>query len=111
MLLRCALLSCPQRKPCFDGGPESAFAGSGKSLGPFRAVLLERAVVEDLAGCGPLLAHDAEAAVAFRLHEALGTRNVRLFVAASPTAHALACLRIAARVTACAARLATGLVG
>ena len=46
--------------------------------------------------------------MAFRLHEALGTQNERYFVAATPPAHSLACLRIDDPVTAAAARLATG---
>ena len=49
--------------------------------------------------------------MAFELGDALGTRDLRVFVAAYPTAHTLAHLRIAARVTAYAARLATGLGG
>ena len=40
-----------------------------------RAVLFQRAVVVDPAGCGALLAHGAGTAVAFRLHEALGTQK------------------------------------
>jgi len=55
-----------------------------------------------------LLAHGGESAVAFRQSNALGTRNVIGFVAAWPTAHALACLRINAPVAGIAARLATG---
>ena len=43
--------------------------------------------------------------MAFRLHEALGTQNERYFVAATPPAHSLACLRIDDPVTAAAARL------
>src|SRR5947209_2579598 len=43
---------------------------------------------------------------AFGLFDVLGTRN-GLFVAASPTAHTLACLRIAGDVAAAGARLAT----
>ena len=38
--------------------------------------------------------------MAFRLHEALGTQYERHFVAAIPTAHLLAYLRIDERVTA-----------
>ena len=49
--------------------------------------------------------------MAFRLHEALGTQNERYFVAATPPAHSLACLRIDDPVTAAAARLATGVGG
>jgi hypothetical protein len=59
----------------------------------------------------PLLAHDAETTVAFRLHEAMGIQDERCFVAAAPTAHLLAHLRIDDRVTADAARLATGWAG
>ena len=50
-------------------------------------------------------------AIAFRLHNALGTQNERYFVAVNPTAHSLACLRIGVFVTADAARLATGVGG
>ncbi len=49
--------------------------------------------------------------MAFGLHEALGTQNERCFVAAIPTAHSFAHLRIDERVTAVAARLATGMGG
>ena len=57
------------------------------------------------------LAHRVETAIAFRLHNALGTQNERYFVAVNPTAHSLACLRIGVFVTADAARLATGVGG
>ncbi len=87
------------------------FTRRSEGLPGFWAVLFLRAVVEDPAGCGPLLAHDAEAAVAFRRNNTLGTRNGIAFVAAWPTAHTLAYLRIAAPVTGHAARLATGLGG
>ena len=60
------------------------------------------------AGDSPAL---VETAMAFRLHNTLGTQNERYFVAASPTAHSLTCLRIGALVTADAARLATGVGG
>ena len=73
-----------------------------------------RAVVEHPAGCDPPLARLAslaEAALAFRQHNALGTRNLIIFVAAYPTAHMLACLRFADRVTVTVARLATDLGG
>ncbi len=86
-------------------------ARRSEGLPGFWAVLFVRAAVEDPAGCDPLLAHDAEAAVAFRQSNALGTRNVIAFVAAWPTAHTLVCLRIAAPVTGHAARLTTGLGG
>ncbi len=49
--------------------------------------------------------------MAFRKHYALGTRNLIVFVAAYPTAHTLACLRFAGRVTVTVARLATGRAG
>ena len=78
-----------------------------EGLPGFWAVLFVRAVVEDPAGCGPPLARSGEAAVAFRRNNALGTRNVVVFVAAWPTAHMLAHLRIAGCVTATGARLAT----
>jgi len=70
-----------------------------------------RAVVEDPAGCGSLLAHIAEAAMAFRRRKALSTRNGICFVAAWPTAHTLAYLRITVPVTEHGARLTTGLGG
>ena len=71
------------------------------------AVLFQRAVGSDPAGCASRLAHRVETAIAFRLHNALGTQNERYFVAVNPTAHSLACLRIGVFVTADAARLAT----
>ena len=75
------------------------------------AVLFQRAVGSDPAGCASRLAHRVETAIAFRLHNALGTQNERYFVAVNPTAHLLACLRIGVFVTADAARLATGVGG
>ena len=76
------------------------------------AVLFQRAVGSDPAGCASRLAHRVETASAFRLHNALGTQNERYFVAVNPTAHSLACLRrIGVFVTADAARLATGVGG
>ena len=61
--------------------------------------------------CASRLAHRVETAIAFRLHNALGTQNERYFVAVNPTAHSLACLRIGVFVTADVARLATGVGG
>ena len=75
------------------------------------AVLFQRAVGSDPAGCASRRAHRVETASAFRLHNALGTQNERYFVAVHPTAHSLACLRIGVFVTADAARLATGVGG
>ena len=75
------------------------------------AVLFQRAVGSDPAGCASRRAHRVETAIAFRLHNALGTQNERDFVAVNPTAHSLACLRIGVFVTADAARLATGVGG
>ena len=120
-----ALVLCRRRRPAARatrghaarrrsvvGSPWAGlFTWRNEGLPGFWAVLFVRAVVEDPAGCGPLLAHDAEAAVAFRQSNALGTRNVIAFVAAWPTAHALVCLRIAALVAERAARLTTGLGG
>ena len=75
------------------------------------AVLFQRAVGSDPAGYASRRAHRVETAIAFRLHNALGTQNERYFVAVNPTAHSLACLRIGVFVTAAAARLATGVGG
>ena len=75
------------------------------------AVLFQRAVGSDPAGCASRRAHRVETAIAFRRHNALGTQNERYFVAVNPTAHSLACLRIGVFVTADAARLATGVGG
>ena len=75
------------------------------------AVLFQRAVGSDPAGCASRRAHRVETAIAFRLHNALGTQNERYFVAVNPTAHSLACLRIGVFVAADAARLATGVGG
>ena len=82
-----------------------------KGLPGARAVLFQRAVGSDPAGCASRLAHRVETAIAFRLHNALGTQNERYFVTVNPTAHSLACLRIGVFVTADAARLATGVGG
>lgn len=120
-----ALLLCRQGRPATCASREHAarrrwvagspwaglFTRRSEGLPGFWAVLFARAAVEDSAGCGPRLAHGAEAAVAFRRSKTLGTRNGIAFVAAWPAAHTLACLRIAACVTARAARLATGLGG
>ena len=84
------------------------FAWRSEGLPGCWAVLFVRAVVEDPAECGSPLAHSAEATVAFRSTKTLGTRDGIRFVAAWPTAHTLACLRINAPVTGHAARLATG---
>ena len=96
----------PCRRPTLAQG-----AGSTEGLPGCWAVLFQRAVVVDPVGCASLLAHHAETAVAFRLHEALGTQHERYFGAAMPTAHSLACLRIGDRVAARAARLAPGVGG
>ena len=82
-----------------------------KGLPSAWAVLFQRAVGSDPAGCASRRAHRVETAIAFRLHNALGTQNERYFVAVHPTAHSLACLRIGIFVTADAARLATGVGG
>ncbi len=106
----------PADTPCVgDGSPvlrkPGRFTRSNEGLPGFWAVLFERAVVVDPAGCVSLLAHGAATAVVFRLHEALDTQDERRFVAAIPTAHSLAYLRIAERVAAPDARLATGMGG
>ena len=75
------------------------------------AVLVQRAVGSDPAGCASRRAHRVETAIAFRLHNALGTQNERYCVAVHPTAHSLACLRIDDPVIADAARLAPGVGG
>jgi two-component system response regulator HydG len=68
-------------------------------------------MVEHPAGCGLDSPINVEVAIAFATNSRLGTRNIRYFRGRSPTAHALAHLRIAGRVTATVARLATGLGG
>ncbi len=94
-----------------DGSPALRITGflprRNKGLPGSWAVLFVCAVVEDPAGCEPPLAHHGEVAVAFRHFKTLGTRNEIAFVAAWPTAHTLAYLRIAGRVTTPVARLAT----
>ena len=70
-----------------------------EGLPGYWAVLFQRAVVVDPAGCASLLAHRAETAVAFRLHEALGTQYEVISGLQMPTAHSLACLRIGDGVT------------
>ena len=74
-------------------------------------VLLLRAVVVHPAGCGIPSPYFGETAIAFGQNDTLGTRNDIIFVAAFPTAPMLARLRIAGRVTASVARLATGWAG
>ena len=74
-------------------------------------VLLLRAVVVHPAGCSLPSPWCGETAVAFGRSNTLGTRNDIVFVAAFPTAHTLARLRIAGRVAASVARLATGWAG
>jgi hypothetical protein len=77
----------------------------------FWTVLLLRAVVVHPAGCDPPSPWCGEIAIAFGTSNTLGTRDDLVFVAAFPTAHMLARLRIAGRVTADGARLATGWAG
>ena len=74
-------------------------------------VLLLRAVVVHPAGCSLSPPNCGESAVAFEESNPLGTRDDIVFVAAFPTAHTLARLRIAGRVAAPVARLATGWAG
>jgi hypothetical protein len=74
-------------------------------------VLFLRAVVSRPAGCNPPALLLRRAAMAFEQRNALSTQNGIVFVAAFPTARTLARLRIAGRVTATVARLATGLGG
>ena len=62
-------------RPLPSAYPGARATRSNEGLPGVRAVLFQRAVVVDPAGCGALLAHDAEPAVAFRLHEALGTQE------------------------------------
>ena len=93
-------LPCPSCDKEEEGPPPGAWA-----------VLFQRAVGSDPARCASRRAHRVETAIAFRLHNALGTQNERYFVAVTPTAHSLACLRIGVFVTADAARLATGVGG
>lgn len=63
-------------------------------------VLLLRAVVSRPAGCALPKPFCGEAAIAFGQSNTLGTRDGLVFVAAFPTAHTLARLRIAGRVAA-----------
>ena len=108
----CASRRHAARRRRVTGSPQArSLTRRNEGLPGFWAVLFERAVVVDPAGCGSLLAHGAAIAVAFRLREAFGTQDERHFVAATPTAHLLAYLRIDDRVTALAARLATGWAG
>ena len=62
-------------RPLPSAYPGARATRSNEGLLGVRAVLFQRAVVVDPAGCGALLAHGAGPAVAFRLHEALGTQE------------------------------------
>ena len=62
-------------RPLPSAYPGARATRSHEGLPGVRAVLFQRAVVVDPAGCGALLAHGAGPAVAFRLHEALGTQE------------------------------------
>ena len=62
-------------RPLPSAYPSARATRSNEGLPGVRAVLFQRAVVVDPAGCGALLAHGAGTAVAFRLHEALGTQE------------------------------------
>ena len=111
-----ALRLPPSRRPrlrsSLAGGlPCPSATRRKKGLPGAWAVLVQRAVGSDPAGCASRLAHRVETASAFRLHHALGTQNERYVVAVNPTAHSLACLRIGVFVTADAARLAPGVGG
>ncbi len=78
------------------------------------AVLFMRAVVQHPAGralSSPLLLFEkihGEVAMAFAKNRTLGIRDEYSFRGHLPTAHTLACLRFAGRVTETVARLATG---
>ena len=62
-------------RPLPSAYPGARATRSNEGLPGVRAVLFQRAVVVDPAGCGALLAHGAGTAVAFRLYEALGTQE------------------------------------
>ena len=62
-------------RPLPSAYPGARATRSNEGLPGVRAVLFQRAVVVDPAGCGALLVHGAGPAVAFRLHEALGTQE------------------------------------
>jgi hypothetical protein len=79
--------------------------------GPSSCCVLLRAVVVHPAGCALPSPCCGETAVAFGTSNTLGTREDIVFMAAFPTAHTLARLRIAGRVAASIARLATGWAG
>ncbi len=69
-----------------------------------------RAVAKHHAGCAAPSPIGGDNAVAFEMHQPLGTRNHSISWPTS-TAHALAYLRFAGTVTGTVARLATGWAG
>jgi hypothetical protein len=109
----CASRKHAARRRSVIGSPLAGFfTRKSEGLPGFWAVLFVRAMVEDPARCSSLLARSSE-----RLPSPSGNPTpwapgmTIAFVAAWPTAHALAYLRIAVLVTECVARLATGLGG
>ena len=81
----------------------------GEGLPGYWAVLFVRAVVEHPAGYDPLLAHCTERPLLPSGNSAPSASGKTIgFGAACPTAHTLACLRIAGPVAETVARLATG---
>ena len=98
-------------RPLPSAYPGARATRSNEGLPGVRAVLFQRAVVVDPAGCGALLAPWRRARRGLQAARGPGHPGRRCFEAARPTAHSLAYLRIGDCVTAVAARLTPGVGG
>lgn len=107
---RCLRRPMQRRRHFYPGSPSAgSLPRRNEGLPGAWVILFVRAVVNRLrrVRTAPRPSRGA-VAVAFKLSETLGTRNLCQFRSYLPTAHALAYLRIAGPVTGPGARLATG---
>ena len=99
----------PRRRYFYPGSPSAgSLPRRNEGIPGAWAILFVRAVVVDPAGCNRPSPALGAVTVVFRRSKTLDTRKLINFVAAQPTAHMLAYLRIAESVTVPGARLATG---
>ena len=106
---RCPRQPVPRRRYFYPGSPSAgSLPRRNEGIPGAWAILFVRAVVVDPAGCNRPSPALGAVTVVFRRSKTLDTRKLINFVAAQPTAHMLAYLRIAESVTVPGARLATG---
>ena len=111
-LHRCPRQPVQRRRHFYPGSPQAgSLPRRNEGIPGAWAILFMRAVVQDPAGCNRPSHALGAVTVVFRCGNTLDTREFASFVAAPPTAHTLACLRIAESVTVPGARLATGPAG